>query len=119
MFDILGGLQDYNYLYAGCFELTLELHCCKFSPVSVLEERWNENKDALINFLMSVHIGNQSRDLWIGGVGGGGGRRILSGMKMLVRGKFGMGVRGVGGREFIPVLNGGKLVGNQSRDLWI
>lgn len=56
-YPIHGGLQDYNYLYAGCFELTLELHCCKFSPVSVLEERWNENKDALINFLMSVHIG--------------------------------------------------------------
>ena len=50
-------MQDYNYIYAGCYELTLEISCCKYPNTSELEGFWNENKAPLMNFLEQVHIG--------------------------------------------------------------
>lgn len=53
----IGGMQDYNYLTSGIFELTLEIGCCKFPPASELEYFWIENKDALVNLLLESHRG--------------------------------------------------------------
>ena len=52
-----GGMQDYNYLAVGTFELTLELSCCKYPYAAELPRFWELNKDALINFLFEAHIG--------------------------------------------------------------
>ena len=30
-------LQDYNYIWHGCMEVTLELSCCKFPPAAELQ----------------------------------------------------------------------------------
>ena len=44
-------MQDYNYVYGGCMELTLELSCCKYPYESELILFWNDNKQALLAFL--------------------------------------------------------------------
>jgi len=51
-------MQDYNYIYAGCLELTLEISCCKFpANKSKLLSHWQRNRDALVLFLVQAHIG--------------------------------------------------------------
>ena len=30
-------IQDYNYIWHGCMEVTLELSCCKFPPAAELQ----------------------------------------------------------------------------------
>ena len=30
-------VQDYNYIWHGCMEVTLELSCCKFPPAAELQ----------------------------------------------------------------------------------
>ncbi|KAK2165900.1 hypothetical protein LSH36_44g02085 [Paralvinella palmiformis] len=56
-YPVTGGMQDFNYMYAGCMELTLELSCCKYPPHSDLLSYWSDNKDALYNYMTKVHIG--------------------------------------------------------------
>ena len=46
-----GCIQDYNYMYAGCMEITLELGCCKFPRASTLQNHWHMNRDALVRYL--------------------------------------------------------------------
>ena len=47
-------MQDFNYLATNDFEITLELGCEKFPDAATLEKQWNDNKDALINFIAMV-----------------------------------------------------------------
>jgi len=54
-----GGMQDYNYNFAGCLELTLELSCCKFPAAAELLPHWQKNRDALRLLLVQAHIGTQ------------------------------------------------------------
>lgn len=54
---ILGGMSDYNYAFHGCYELTLEISCCKFPPASELPRLWNENREALLEFVKEAHRG--------------------------------------------------------------
>jgi hypothetical protein len=49
-------MQDFNYLASNAFELTLELGCHKFPPGKELSKLWNDNKDALLNFMWQVKI---------------------------------------------------------------
>ncbi|XP_045164461.2 carboxypeptidase D-like [Mercenaria mercenaria] len=56
-YPVAGGMQDYNYMAEGIFEITLEVSCCKFPNASYLEQHWTHNKDALINYLFEVHRG--------------------------------------------------------------
>ena len=50
------GMQDYNYLETNCFEVTLELGCNKFPPAEDLPRYWDENKMALLNFVLQVRL---------------------------------------------------------------
>lgn len=50
-------MQDYNYIWAQCLELTLEVSCCKFPPVDELPGLWMENREALLAFIKQVHLG--------------------------------------------------------------
>ncbi|XP_070572081.1 carboxypeptidase D-like isoform X2 [Ptychodera flava] len=49
-YDISGGMQDYNYLHSNCFEVTLELSCCKYPLPAELTKEWENNKEALIAY---------------------------------------------------------------------
>lgn len=37
-------MQDFNYVWYGCMEVTLELSCCKYPPASELPKFWEENR---------------------------------------------------------------------------
>lgn len=50
-------MQDYNYVWGGCFEITLELSCCKYPYKNELARYWQDNKKALLTYLGEVHRG--------------------------------------------------------------
>lgn len=50
-------MSDYNYAFHGCYELTLEISCCKFPHASWLPRLWEENKKALLEFVKEAHKG--------------------------------------------------------------
>jgi len=58
-FDVASGMQDFNYLATNCFSLTLELSCEKFPSAVKLPQFWQDNKEALLNFMWQV-----SENLW-------------------------------------------------------
>ena len=47
-------MQDFNYLASNCFELTLELGCRKFPPGKDLPQLWQDNQNAILNFIWQV-----------------------------------------------------------------
>uniref|UniRef100_A0A8B9K7W0 Carboxypeptidase Z n=1 Tax=Astyanax mexicanus TaxID=7994 RepID=A0A8B9K7W0_ASTMX len=56
-YSIAGGMADFNYLHTNCFEITVELGCDKFPVEEDLHTGWEENKEALLTYLESVHKG--------------------------------------------------------------
>ncbi|XP_057665783.1 carboxypeptidase M-like isoform X3 [Diorhabda carinulata] len=58
-YPLTGGMQDYNYVWYGCMEVTLEVSCCKYPPAHELPKYWEDNKQALIKFLAEAHRGVQ------------------------------------------------------------
>uniref|UniRef100_A0A2M4B9D9 Putative carboxypeptidase d n=1 Tax=Anopheles marajoara TaxID=58244 RepID=A0A2M4B9D9_9DIPT len=56
-YELSGGMQDFNYVYSNCFEVTLELSCCKFPLAKELPKEWNKNKRSLIEYMKLVHVG--------------------------------------------------------------
>lgn len=56
-YTLTGGMQDFNYIWNGCMEITLELSCCKYPRASDLPHYWKENRVSLIKFLAEAHRG--------------------------------------------------------------
>lgn len=56
-YNVDGGMQDYNYLQAGCMELTIEQLCQKYPYASDLEGIWEDNQEPLMALLAQVHSG--------------------------------------------------------------
>lgn len=50
-------MQDFNYVQSNCFEITLELTCCKYPPASEISVEWARNKRSLIEYMKLVHRG--------------------------------------------------------------
>jgi Zinc carboxypeptidase len=50
-------MQDFNYVVAGVMEITLEVSCCKFPPRSMLRHFWEENKEAMVEFVQAAQLG--------------------------------------------------------------
>ncbi|KAJ8373499.1 hypothetical protein SKAU_G00040790 [Synaphobranchus kaupii] len=66
-YPLSGGMQDYNYVWGQCLEITLELSCCKYPPESDLPGLWAANKPALLAYMQQVHLGVKGQVLdWAG-----------------------------------------------------
>lgn len=52
-----GSMQDFNYGYSNCFEITLEVSCCKGPHYTTLPQEWKNNKRSLIEFIKQANIG--------------------------------------------------------------
>lgn len=50
-------MQDFNYVWYGCMEVTIEMSCCKYPPRAQLPKFWEQNRLVIrkkankINFL--------------------------------------------------------------------
>ncbi|XP_064619755.1 carboxypeptidase D-like isoform X2 [Lineus longissimus] len=56
-YPLTGGMQDYNYIKHGCFEITLEMSCCKYPLPRSLTTFWALNRDAMIEYLRAASAG--------------------------------------------------------------
>lgn len=41
-------------MHSNCFEITVELSCCKYPPTSQLQTEWNNNLQSLLNYTEAV-----------------------------------------------------------------
>ncbi|MFS7912825.1 putative metallocarboxypeptidase D [Helianthus anomalus] len=53
-YPIYGGMQDWNYIYGGCFELTLEISDNKWPPANELPTIWQYNKQSMLDLVASL-----------------------------------------------------------------
>lgn len=60
-YSVTGGMQDWNYNFAGVRELTLELGCTKYPFEEDLPKYWKDNREALIKYIELIHIGVTGR----------------------------------------------------------
>uniref|UniRef100_T1J6F0 Peptidase M14 domain-containing protein n=1 Tax=Strigamia maritima TaxID=126957 RepID=T1J6F0_STRMM len=56
-YDVSGGMQDFNYIFSNCFEITLEVSCCKYPMAKLLGSMWNDNKEAMMAYMEQVNSG--------------------------------------------------------------
>ncbi|KAJ9675512.1 hypothetical protein PVL29_024439 [Vitis rotundifolia] len=53
-YPIYGGMQDWNYIHGGCFELTLEISDNKWPNAIELPTIWEYNKMSMLNLVASL-----------------------------------------------------------------
>ncbi|KAK3803986.1 hypothetical protein RRG08_066222 [Elysia crispata] len=56
-YPVQGGMQDYMYRNSSGYEVLIEISCCKYPRQDQLQGLWEDNRDALINFLLEAHMG--------------------------------------------------------------
>lgn len=52
-----GGIQDWQYRYLGCMDLTLEISSNDLPSTSALATLWENNRDAMLTYVEAVHTG--------------------------------------------------------------
>ncbi|XP_058111276.1 carboxypeptidase SOL1 isoform X2 [Magnolia sinica] len=53
-YPIYGGMQDWNYIHKGCFELTLEVSDNKWPKANELPILWEYNRMSMLNLVASL-----------------------------------------------------------------
>ena len=57
-YSITGGMQDWDYRFAGCNHVTIELfNIIKKPDESVLAQLWDDNRESMLAYLESAQIG--------------------------------------------------------------
>ena len=56
-YPLLGTLNDWGYAFTSSTQITFEIYEVKSPPASELPGLWNDNKEAMLYFLESVHRG--------------------------------------------------------------
>ena len=52
-----GGMQDWNYVWRGGHDITLEISASKWPAASTLASYWDDNRESMLAFLERVHEG--------------------------------------------------------------
>jgi len=60
-YQVFGGRQDYMNYYYQCKEITIELSNAKTAPTNQLDDHWDYNKEALIEYLIQGTYGFQGQ----------------------------------------------------------
>jgi carboxypeptidase D len=60
-FQIDGGMQDWNYRFVACNEVTIELSATKTPDASTLPTLWNNNRESMIAYAEMADIGIRGR----------------------------------------------------------
>jgi len=57
-YPVNNGMQDWNYFYQDCFEVTVELGCCKFPKGGDYfnKETWQQNINSLLEYTKQVNL---------------------------------------------------------------
>ncbi|KAH9498681.1 hypothetical protein Btru_004530 [Bulinus truncatus] len=87
-YPVLGGMQDYMYRKASGYEVLIEMSCCKYPRPMELQKHWRYNRDALLNYLFSVHMG--VKGLIYGASPDNSSSVILPGASVVVLGREGV-----------------------------
>ncbi|XP_059630399.1 carboxypeptidase SOL1 isoform X2 [Cornus florida] len=53
-YPVYGGMQDWNYIHGGCFELTLEISDNKWPTADELSTLWEFNRMSMLNLVASL-----------------------------------------------------------------
>ncbi len=56
-YSISGGMQDWNYRYLSCNEVTIELSNTKQPLESSIPSFWADNEESMLSYMGAVHIG--------------------------------------------------------------
>jgi carboxypeptidase D len=56
-YAITGGMQDWNYRYLGCVDVTIELSDVKMPEEGLLSDYWSANEEAMLSYIEAVHTG--------------------------------------------------------------
>lgn len=54
---MIGGMQDFNYLFSNAMEVTVEVSCCKYPHRSALLDEWGNNLESVLSFIELSHLG--------------------------------------------------------------
>ncbi len=54
---IYGGMQDWNYVWMGDRELTVELSSIKWPSYTVLPGMWENNRESMLSYIEQIHRG--------------------------------------------------------------
>ena len=54
---IYGGMQDWNYVWMGCNDITVELSDNKWPAASLLPSLWEDNRESMLKYLEAVNWG--------------------------------------------------------------
>lgn len=56
-YHVSGGMQDWNYVWMGCKEVTMEISDVKSGPESALDSLWRDNRQSMIDYLQRAREG--------------------------------------------------------------
>ncbi len=56
-YEIDGGMQDWNYRYAACMAVTIELSNIKWPSASTLPQFWENNRESMLAYMEGVFLG--------------------------------------------------------------
>ncbi len=56
-YEIDGGMQDWNYRYEGCNEVTIELSNSWQPSASAIPQFWSENRESMLSYIETVKTG--------------------------------------------------------------
>lgn len=56
-YEITGGMQDWNYRYLSCNDVTIELNPTKIPDEGLLDDLWDDNRESMLAYAEASHIG--------------------------------------------------------------